>query len=146
MAYGSVDKVAEKYGFNDLEDLKKELFTIEKENSLIRKEQVSLTENIDVTPEEVVAPLSEQSKKEAAPAPQQVEAAEEVVVVAPGESAFDDGKNEHEAVASEEMSSEPVLSPEEQDVFESMVTQDKEPEKNSAPQKENVSTEEDSFL
>ncbi|MFY0629694.1 MAG: peptidylprolyl isomerase [Flavobacteriaceae bacterium] len=51
--YGSVDKVAEKYGFNDLEDLKKELFTIERENSLIRKEQMSLTENIDVTPEEV---------------------------------------------------------------------------------------------
>lgn len=98
----------------------------------------------DVPPEEVVAPLTEQSKKEAAP--QQVDTTEDVVVVAPGESAFDDGKNEHEVVASEEMSSEPVLSPEEQDVFESIVTQDKEPENNPAPQKEKISTEEESFL
>ena len=51
--YGSIEKVVEAYGFNDLEDLKKELFGIERENSLIRKEQASLTENIDVTPEEV---------------------------------------------------------------------------------------------
>lgn len=51
--YGSVEKVVEAYGFNDLEDLKKELFKIEKENSLIQREQQSITENIDVTPEEV---------------------------------------------------------------------------------------------
>lgn len=51
--YGSIEKVVEAYGFNDLEDLKKELFKIEKENSLIQREQQSITENIDVTPEEV---------------------------------------------------------------------------------------------
>tara|TARA_R110002074_G_scaffold75458_2_gene172503 strand:+ start:269 stop:1642 length:1374 start_codon:yes stop_codon:yes gene_type:complete len=51
--YGSVEKVVEAYGFNDLEDLKKELFGIEKENALIQREQRKITENIDVTPEEV---------------------------------------------------------------------------------------------
>ena len=49
--YGSIEKVVEAYGFNDIEDLKKELFGIEKENSLIQKEQRQITENIDVTPE-----------------------------------------------------------------------------------------------
>lgn len=51
--YGSIDKVVTAYGFNDLEDLKKELFGIEKENALIQKEQRKITENVDVTPEEV---------------------------------------------------------------------------------------------
>jgi peptidyl-prolyl cis-trans isomerase SurA len=51
--YGSVEKVVEAYGFNDIEDLKTELFGIEKENSLIQKEQGQITENIDVTPEEI---------------------------------------------------------------------------------------------
>jgi peptidyl-prolyl cis-trans isomerase SurA len=51
--YGGVQKVVEAYGFNDLNDLKKELFNIEKENTLIQREQKSITENIDVTPEEV---------------------------------------------------------------------------------------------
>lgn len=51
--YGSIDKVVAAYGFNDLEDLKKELFGIEKENALIQKENGQITENIDVTPEEV---------------------------------------------------------------------------------------------
>ena len=51
--YGSVEKVVEAYGFNDIEDLKTELFGIEKENSLIQKEQRKITENIDVTPEEI---------------------------------------------------------------------------------------------
>ncbi len=51
--YGGVDKVVKAYGFNDLEDLKKELFGIEKENALIQKEQRKITEDVDVTPEEV---------------------------------------------------------------------------------------------
>tara|TARA_B100000787_G_scaffold7955_1_gene5953 strand:+ start:15421 stop:16794 length:1374 start_codon:yes stop_codon:yes gene_type:complete len=51
--YGSIEKVVEAYGFNDIEDLKKELFGIEKENSLIQKEQRQITETIDVTPEEI---------------------------------------------------------------------------------------------
>jgi peptidyl-prolyl cis-trans isomerase SurA len=51
--YGDVKKVVKAYGFNDLEDLKKELFTVQKENILIEKEQSNITEKIDVTPEEV---------------------------------------------------------------------------------------------
>ena len=50
---GSMDKVVAMYGFNDEEDLKKELYGIQKEQLLIRKESASITENIDVTPEEV---------------------------------------------------------------------------------------------
>lgn len=51
--YGSEEKVIAAYGFNDIEDLKKELYNIEKENKLIQREQSQITEKIDVTPEEV---------------------------------------------------------------------------------------------
>ena len=51
--YGGPDKVVEAYGFNDIDDLRKELFKIEKENALIQREQRKITEDIDVTPEEV---------------------------------------------------------------------------------------------
>ena len=51
--YGSVEKMVAAYGFNDEEDLKKELFKIEKENALIKQEQQKITEKVDVTPEEV---------------------------------------------------------------------------------------------
>lgn len=51
--YGSLDKVISVYGFNDEADLRKELFTIEKENISVRKEQEKINEGIDVTPEEV---------------------------------------------------------------------------------------------
>lgn len=47
------EKVALRYGFNDLEDFKKELFLVEQENTLIQMEQEKITEKIDVTPEEV---------------------------------------------------------------------------------------------
>ncbi len=48
-----MDKVIKAYGFNDLDDLKKELYIVQKENVLIEKEQFQITEKIDVTPEEV---------------------------------------------------------------------------------------------
>ncbi|QVY66829.1 peptidylprolyl isomerase [Polaribacter sp. Q13] len=51
--YGSEEKVIKAYGFNDLDDLKKELSTVQTENLLIEKEQQKITEKIDVTPEEV---------------------------------------------------------------------------------------------
>lgn len=51
--YGSEDKVVAAYGFNDIEDLKKELGRVQRENLLIEKEQKKITENIDVTPEEI---------------------------------------------------------------------------------------------
>lgn len=51
--YGSEEKVVAAYGFNDIEDLKKELGNVQKENLLIEKEQQKITEDIDVTPEEI---------------------------------------------------------------------------------------------
>ena len=51
--YGSIEKVIKAYGFNDLDDLKKELSTVQKESILIEKEQQNITEKVDVTPEEV---------------------------------------------------------------------------------------------
>lgn len=51
--YGSKDKILDVYGFNDMEDLKKELFKVQKENLLIEREQQKITESVDVTPEEV---------------------------------------------------------------------------------------------
>ncbi|CAM1353476.1 peptidylprolyl isomerase [Tenacibaculum halocynthiae] len=51
--YGSEKKVVEAYGFNDVEDLKRELAKVQRENTLIEKEQQKITEKIDVTPEEV---------------------------------------------------------------------------------------------
>jgi peptidyl-prolyl cis-trans isomerase SurA len=51
--YGTVEKVVAAYGFNDLEDLKSELYNVQKENILVEKEQLKITEKVDVTPEEV---------------------------------------------------------------------------------------------
>ncbi|MCL7754420.1 peptidylprolyl isomerase [Polaribacter sp. Z022] len=51
--YGSIEKVIKAYGFNDLDDLKKELTSVQTENVLIEKEQQNITEKVDVTPEEV---------------------------------------------------------------------------------------------
>ena len=51
--YGSLDKVIAAYGFNDLDDLKGELYNVQKDNILVEKEQLKITEKVDVTPEEV---------------------------------------------------------------------------------------------
>ena len=51
--YGSEEKVVEAYGFDTLIDLKDELGKVQKENLLREKEQAKITENVDVTPEEV---------------------------------------------------------------------------------------------
>ncbi|TVZ57242.1 periplasmic chaperone for outer membrane proteins SurA [Lutibacter sp. Hel_I_33_5] len=51
--YGSEEKMVNAYNFNDVDDLKKELYNIEKEKMLIGREQAKITETIDVTPEEV---------------------------------------------------------------------------------------------
>ena len=51
--FGSVDKVIKAYGFNSIEDLKNEIYTVEKDNLLIQREQAKITEKVDVTPEEV---------------------------------------------------------------------------------------------
>ena len=50
---GSVERVIEFYGFTDEEDLRDELSSVQREQLLIRNERASITETIDVTPEEV---------------------------------------------------------------------------------------------
>ena len=50
---GSVAKVAEFYGFNDEDDLRKELAVIQREQLLIQGERESITEKVSVTPDEV---------------------------------------------------------------------------------------------
>lgn len=65
--YGTVDKVIKAYGFNDLDDLKKELFTVQRENVLIEKEQQKITEKVDVTPEEVRLYFNSLKEKEELP-------------------------------------------------------------------------------
>jgi len=50
---GSEEKVYNYYGFNDMADLRKEFIEVEKEALSIQKMQQKLTEDVDVTPEEV---------------------------------------------------------------------------------------------
>ncbi len=50
---GSTEKMLELYGFDNLKDLKDELYRVEKEGLLIQKMQQELTADIDITPEEV---------------------------------------------------------------------------------------------
>ncbi len=50
---GTIEKVVEFYGFNDEDDLRKELTQIQKEQQLIQGERSSITEEVDVTPDEV---------------------------------------------------------------------------------------------
>jgi len=49
----SVEKMLELYGFDNMKDLKDELYRVEKEGLLIQKMQQELTADIDITPEEV---------------------------------------------------------------------------------------------
>ena len=50
---GDMNKVVEYYGFNDEEDLRKELSQINRDQFLIQGERESITAEIDVTPDEV---------------------------------------------------------------------------------------------
>ena len=50
---GSPEKMLELYGFEDMKELKDELYRVEKEGLLIQKMQQELTSDIDITPEEV---------------------------------------------------------------------------------------------
>ena len=50
---GSTEKMLELYGFDNMKDLKDELYRVEKEGLLIEKMQQQLTSEIDNTPEEV---------------------------------------------------------------------------------------------
>ncbi|MDB2385298.1 peptidylprolyl isomerase [Polaribacter sp.] len=50
---GNIQKIVDLYGFNDLEDLKKEMMKVEMENLLIQYEREKIDGGVDVTPEEV---------------------------------------------------------------------------------------------
>lgn len=50
---GSPEKMLELYGFDNMKELRDELYRVEKEGLLIQKMQQSLTADIDITPEEV---------------------------------------------------------------------------------------------
>ena len=50
---GDVQKVIEFYGFNDEEDLRKELSEIQREQFLIQREREGIVADVDVTPDEV---------------------------------------------------------------------------------------------
>lgn len=82
--YGSEEKVVEAYGFNDVEDLKKELGRVQRENLLIEKEQQKITENIDVTPEEIrIYFKGLQDKKELPEIPAEVQLQQLIVKAEP---------------------------------------------------------------
>ena len=82
--YGDREKVVAAYGFNDIEDLKKELYKIEKENKLIQREQAKITEKIDVTPEEVRLYFNGLKEKNELPEfPAEIELAQIVVYAEP---------------------------------------------------------------
>lgn len=81
---GSEDKVIAAYGFNDIDDLKKELFSVQKENTLIEKEQLKITEKIDVTPEEVRLYFNGLKEKDELPEfPAEIQLAQIVLNAAP---------------------------------------------------------------
>jgi len=82
--YGSIEKVIKAYGFNDLDNLKKELNSVQKENILIEKEQQNITEKIDVTPEEVRLYYNGLKEKEELPQfPAEIELAQIVIKAIP---------------------------------------------------------------
>ncbi|CAL2101593.1 Survival protein SurA precursor (Peptidyl-prolyl cis-trans isomerase SurA) [Tenacibaculum sp. 190130A14a] len=86
--YGSEEKAIAAYGFNDVEDLKKELARVQRENLLIEKEQQKITEKIDVTPEEVrVYFKGLQDKNELPEIPAEVELQQLVLKAEPTEEA-----------------------------------------------------------
>ncbi|NOR28815.1 MAG: peptidylprolyl isomerase [Lutibacter sp.] len=83
---GTIEKVVEMYGFNDEEDLRKELFEIQKEQILIRLERASITEKVDVTPEEVRTYFKNLEKENSLPEfSAEIELAQIVKIVKPSE-------------------------------------------------------------
>lgn len=83
---GSIEKVIEMYGFNDEEDLRKELYEIQEEQILIRQERASITEDIDVTPEEVRTYFKNLEKENSLPEfSAEIELAQIVKIIKPSE-------------------------------------------------------------
>lgn len=88
--FGSIDKVIKAYGFNDIDDLKKEIYNVEKENLLIAREQAKITEKIDVTPEEVRLYFNGLKQKGELPEiPAEIELAQIVIKATPSQEEND---------------------------------------------------------
>ena len=86
----SMDKILELYGFNDEEDLRNELFNIQKEQLLIQRERASIIEKIDVTPEEVRTYFSNLEKDDNLPEfSAEIELAQIVVHILPKQEEVD---------------------------------------------------------
>lgn len=87
---GAIEKVVEMYGFNDEEDLRKELYEIQKEQLLIRQERSSITEKVSVTPEEVRTYFKNLEKDNNLPEfSAEIELAQIVKIVKPSEEEID---------------------------------------------------------
>lgn len=83
---GNIQKVVDLYGFNDLEDLKKEMTKVETETLLIQREQQKITGDISVTPEEVrIYYNSLKDKGELPEFPAEVKLAQLVLKIKPSE-------------------------------------------------------------
>ncbi len=81
---GSMEKVIAAYGFNDEQDLRKELSRVQKENVLREKEQLKITEDVTITPEEVrLYYKGLEDKKELPEFPAEVELAQIVLYAEP---------------------------------------------------------------
>ena len=99
---GDVNKVVKLYGFNDLKDLKKELFSIEKENALVRKEQDRINEKVNITPEEVrIFYNSLKNKNELPKFQAEIEIAQLVINAEPSKKEIDRILNKLKAIKKE---------------------------------------------
>lgn len=88
--YGSDEKMVAAYGFNDVEDLKSELGKVQKENLLREKEEIKITEKVDVTPEEVRLYFNGlKDKKELPEFPAEVQLAQIVMYAEPTQEETD---------------------------------------------------------
>ncbi len=87
---GSEDKVLDLYGFNSMDDLKKELTRIEVENALIGKMRQKITDDVSVTPDEVRNYYNSLKEKGDLPEfPTEVQLAQIVIKVEPSKKAVE---------------------------------------------------------
>lgn len=64
---GSKEKLVAFFGFDNIGEVKKELYNVEKEGQLIKRMQYKLTEGTDVTPEEVISYFNSLKKENSIP-------------------------------------------------------------------------------
>lgn len=99
---GTLDKVLKIYGFSTEQELRKEIFRVQKENLLVEKEEKELTKKVDVTPEEVrIYYNGLKEKKELPEFPAEVEIAQIVLNAEPSKSEHDRVINKLNAIKKE---------------------------------------------